>query len=335
MTAIPLSVLDQSPVRRGGTAAEALQETLELARCCEEWGYLRYWLAEHHATAGLAGCSPEVLLARLGAETQTIRIGSGGIMLPHYSPYKVAENFKLLATLYPQRIDLGVGRAPGSSPFINAVLAYGSGIGAEYFPQMVADLDALLRDAEPVTPGMEKARAFPLVDVAPALWMLGSSEDSAALAARLGLPYCFAYFINSAIDPGIIQSYRDDFRPGGTDAGPHTCLCPFVICAQTDAEAERLYKSRELWYLGLLTQEEPGAIPSVEEAEQYRYSEHERAVLAAHPRHVIRGSPARVRAELLALAERFQVDELMILTITYDFEARCRSYALLAEAWAA
>ncbi len=335
MTTIPLSVLDQSPIRRGGSAADAINETLQLARHCEDWGYRRYWLAEHHASEGLAGCSPEVLLARLGAETKTIRIGSGGIMLPHYSPYKVAENFKLLSTMYPQRVDLGVGRAPGSSPYINSVLAYGSQIGAEYFPQMVADLDALLRDVAPVTQGMEKARAYPMTEIPPALWMLGSSEDSAGLAAAQGLPYCFAYFINSNIRPDIFQFYRSNFKPSEVADKPYSCLCPFVICADTDAEAGRLAKSRELWYLGLLTGREPGAVPSVEEAEAYQYSDRERAALQANPRHIIVGSPDTVKAELTELAEKYGADELMILTITFDFEARCRSYELLAQAWEA
>jgi luciferase family oxidoreductase group 1 len=334
MKSIPLSVLDQSPVRQGGTAADAINETLELARRCEKWGYYRYWLSEHHATGGLAGCSPEVLLARLGAETQSIRIGSGGVMLPHYSPYKVAENFKLLATMYPDRVDLGVGRAPGSNPFINSVLAYGSQIGAEYFPQMVGDLDALLRDVDPLTPGMEKARANPTVETPPALWMLGSSPDSAKLAANMGLPYCFAYFINSSISTDIFTSYADSFIASEVAEKPHSCLCPFVICAESDSEAERLYKSRELWYLRLLTQNEPGGFPSVEEAEKYEYSEHEIALLQANPRHIIKGSPDRVKEELLEMAENFGVDELMIVSITYDFEARCRSYELLAQAWA-
>ncbi len=333
MTSIPLSVLDQSPIRNGGSPADAINETLMLAQRCEQWGYHRYWLAEHHASAGLAGCSPEVLLARLGAETKSIRIGSGGIMLPHYSPYKVAENFKLLSTMYPERIDLGVGRAPGSSPYINSVLAYGSQIGSEYFPQMVGDLDALLRDVEPVTPGMEKARAFPLVDEPPALWMLGSSDDSAQLAGHMGLPYCFAYFINSNIRPDIIHYYREKFTASAISEQSYSCLCPFVICAETDTEAERLYKSRELWYLGLLTKKEPGSIPSVEDAEKYKYSAHEKAVLAANHRHIVKGTADAVKEELLSMVENYGVDELMILTITYDFEARCRSYQLLAEAW--
>ena len=333
MKNIPLSVLDQSPMRQGGTAADAINETLELARLCEQWGYKRYWVAEHHATGGFAGCSPEVLLARIGAETETMRIGSGGVMLPHYSPYKVAENFKLLSTMYPGRVDLGVGRAPGSNQYINSVLAYGSPVGSEYFPQMVGDLDALLRDVDPLTPGMEKARAFPQVDVPAELWMLGSSEDSAQLAAQKGLPYCFAYFINSAIRSDIFNIYREHFEASEVAEKPYSCLCPFIVCAETDAEAERLYKSRELWYLKLLTQAELEGFPSVEEAENYQYSDHERALLKANPRHVVVGSPQTVKDELLKMVNKFTIDELMVVSITYDFAARCRSYELLAEIW--
>jgi len=151
---INLSVLDQSPIRSGSNAHEALNDTLSLARLCDELGYYRYWVAEHHASDALAGCSPEVLLGRLGAETSRIRIGSGGVMLPHYSPYKVAENFKLLQALYPGRVDLGIGRAPGTDPFTAAALRYGSQVGPQHFPQMVADLQALINDTDPVTAGM-------------------------------------------------------------------------------------------------------------------------------------------------------------------------------------
>lgn len=206
-------------------------------------------------------------------------------------------------------------------------------MGSEHFPQMVGDLDALLRDADPVTPGMEKARAFPQVDEVPQLWMLGSSEDSAGLAAKMGLPYCFAYFINSNIRRDIMQLYAENFQPGPVSSKPWRNLCAFVICADSDAEAERLYKSRELWYLGLLTQREPGAIPSEDEAGNYKYNDEEKAVLAANPRHIIKGTPEKVTKELQQLAGEFSLDELMIVTITYDFQARCRSYELLMEAW--
>ena len=333
MKRIPISVLDQSPVCSGRTPVEAISETLALARHCEQWGYHRYWVSEHHATLGLAGSSPEVLLARLGAETKSMRIGSGGVMLPHYSPYKVAENFKLLETLYPGRIDLGVGRAPGSSPYIAAALAYGSNIGAEYFPQMVADLDALLRDAPPLTPGLEKARAMPCVDSPPALWMLGSSEDSAGLAGKMGLPYSVAHFINPHIREDIFEIYRRQFTPGAVAGEPYTCLTVFMICADSEEEAKKMARCRDLWFLRRGKSLYGTPYPSVEEAEQYHYTPQEEMFLQTHFRPPVLGRPEQVQQELRAMAERFAADELMIVSITHDFEARCRSHRLLAEAW--
>ena len=333
MKPVSLSVLDQSPIREGGTAADAIGETIELARLCEQWGYARYWVAEHHASKGFAGCSPEVLLSRLGAETSSIRIGSGGVMLPHYSPYKVAENFKLLSSMYPGRMDLGVGRAPGSSQFISTVLAYGSPVGPEYFPAKVADLQAFLHDITPHSPGLENARAYPVVDTVPELWMLGSSEDSAMLAAQLGLPYSFAHFINPGIDDGIFNIYRDRFQPGEYLQAPHTSLCVSMVCAGTEAEAKRLALSRKLWFASLVTQHGDRAFPSVEEAERHVYSEREQAVLDSHFRNALAGTPEQVKSGLLDMASRFGADELMVVSITYDFAARCRSHQLLAETW--
>lgn len=329
---IPLSVLDQSPVRSGGTAREALEETIELARLCDRLGYYRYWVAEHHASDALAGCSPEVLLARLGAETRRIRIGSGGVMLPHYSPYKVAENFKLLQTLYPNRLDLGVGRAPGTDPFTAAALRYGSQLGPEYFPNMVADLAALLQDRDPPTPGMERARAFPAVDVPPALWMLGSSEDSAYLAGLAGLPYSFAYFINPSIEPDIFEIYRRHFKPSAFAERPYTSLGIFALCADTEEEALLLSRSRDLWFIRLL-RGNPGPFPSVEEASEYPYSDKERELIEKNRAKRAVGTPAQVKEKLLALADEFGVDEFIVVTITHDFAARMRSYELLADVW--
>ena len=329
---IRLSVLDQSPIRHGSTATAALQETLQLARDCDRLGYHRYWLAEHHASDALAGCSPEVLLGRLGAETSRIRIGSGGVMLPHYSPYKVAENFKLLQTLYPGRLDLGVGRAPGTDPFTAAALRYGSRLGPQHFPQQVADLQALLNDTDLLTPGLDGARAFPVVSEPPQLWMLGSSEDSAGFAAEAGLPYSFAYFINPNIRTDIFALYRDKFKPGPNLDKPHTSLSVFTLCAPTDEEAWRLSRSRDLWFVRLL-QGAPGPVPTVEEAENYPYSEGELRAIAANRDKRAVGSPEQVKHKLEELAARFGADELVILTITHDPAARQRSYELLAGVW--
>jgi len=330
---VKLSVLDQSPVRAGSDPYSALQETIRLAQLTDELGYYRYWVAEHHASDALAGCSPEVLLGRLGAETKKMRIGSGGIMLPHYSPYKVAENFKLLQTLYPNRVDLGIGRAPGTDPFTAAAIRYGSTVGPEHFPNMVLDLQALLNDTDPVTPGMQNARAYPKVKTPPELWMLGSSEDSCGLAASMGLPYNFAYFINPTIRPDIFDHYRSQFRPGPNLDKPHSCLAIFTICADTEEEAIKLSSSRDLWYIRLL-RGSPGPFPSVEEALSYDdYSPGELQAIAQSRDKRIVGTPEQVTAKLESLVERFKLDELMLITITHDVNARRHSYQLIADAW--
>jgi len=329
---LKLSVLDQSPIRDGSNAYEALQESIILARLTDELGYYRYWVAEHHASDALAGCSPAVLLGRLGAETRQIRIGSGGVMLPHYSPYNVAENFRLLQTLYPDRVDLGIGLAPCPDPFTAASIRYGSRVGPEHFPHMVLDLQALLNDTDPVTPGLAEARAYPKTDTPPQLWMLGSSEDSAHLAGRTGLPYNFAYFINPNIRPDIFDYYRSAFQPGPNLEQPHSALTTFCICADTEEEAERLARSRDLWFIRLL-RGNPGPFPSVEEATEYPYSPGELAAIEENRGRRVVGTPEQVRQKLLTLVERFQLDELMIVTITHDPAARQHSYELLAEAW--
>jgi luciferase family oxidoreductase group 1 len=327
---LKLSVLDQSPVRAGSTPYEALQETIELASLTDALGYHRYWVSEHHASDALAGCSPEVLLSRLGAETKRIRLGSGGIMLPHYSPYKVAENFKLLQTLYPNRIDLGVGRAPGTDPFTAAAIRYGSRVGPEHFPNMIADLQALLNDTDPPTPGMEAARAFPKTDVPPDMWMLGSSEDSAMLAGLAGLPYNFAYFINPNITPDIFDLYRERFKPGPNLDSPHTCLTLFAVCAETEEEAQRLATSRDLWYIRLL-RGNPGPFPTPEEARDYPYAQGELDLIAANRHKRAVGTPEQVKHKVEALAQEFGANEIMLVTIVHDHKARLRSYELLAQ----
>ena len=333
MTSIPLSILDQSPIRSGSDAGTAVSETIALAQLGERLGYRRFWVSEHHAMEGLAGVAPELMLARVGAATQSIRLGSAGVMLPHYSPYKVAENFKLLAAMFPGRIDCGVGRAPGSDQYTAAALRYGSPLGPEYFPNKVADLDALLRDVPPRTEGLEKARAMPQVSQPPALWILGSSDDSAVLAGLMGLPYAVAQFINPQVRDDIFRMYRRRFEPSPNAAQPHTALAVFAICADTEAEAQRLARSRELWYLRILAGGNGGPLPSVEEAELHVYSERERAMLAAYPRAAAIGTPAQVVEQLGEWAARFEADELVIVTITWDFAARCRSYELLAREW--
>ena len=329
---VNLSVLDQSPVKSGLDAYSAIDETLGLAALCDNLGYHRYWVAEHHASDALAGCSPEVLLGRLGAETKDIRLGSGGIMLPHYSPYKVAENFRMLETMYPSRIDLGIGRAPGTDPFTAAAIRYGSTVGPEHFPNMVLDLQALLNDTAPVTPGLENAQAFPKVETPPELWMLGSSSDSSSLAAVAGLPYNFAHFINPMIGPEIFENYRENFQAGPNWDAPHSVLTIFTICAETEKEALELSKSRDLWFIRLL-RGNPGPFPSVKEASDYPYSGRELQVLEENRKKRAIGTPEQVCEKLESYVKDFELDELMILTITHSKSARSKSYELLYSNW--
>ncbi len=320
-----VSILDQSPIRKGGTARQALQETLTLAKKAEEWGYYRFWVSEHHNTEALAGSAPEVLLAAIGAATNHIRIGSGGVMLPHYSAFKVAETFSLLANLYPGRIDLGIGRAPGSDMKTARMLATDGVPKFERFPQLVQALRQMLND-DGFRPKITPKPAEP-----PPIWMLGSSPDSAMLAGRLGLPYNFALFISSGMSPQILDFYRSHFQPSEKLAAPYTCLTVSVLCADTEEEAHRLALSRQLLFLRFVTKQGNAQVPSVEEAEQYPYSAQELAFLRNKFQRTAIGNPEQVKEQLFQLAEEFNADEIMTVTITYDFAARLRSYELLAE----
>lgn len=325
-----LSVLDQSPVISGHTAAQAIHETLALARATEALGYTRYWLAEHHAIGALADPCPEVLLARLGAETRGMRIGTGGILLPYYSPFRVAETFRMLEALYPGRVDLGIGRAPGGDS--RTARAVGGGVfpDAERFPEqvweLVGHLDGTLPDAHP----HKKVRAMPEVPTAPQVWLLGSSDYSGLLAAELGLRFAFAHFINAHGGDAVMRAYRDRFKAVSRETSPHTITCVFVICAKTDGEAERLARAIDLRRLHMAKGFDT-PVPTIEEAQQHRFTPEEQAYVdSQRPRAVI-GGPQKCLDDLTALAERYTADELMVLTITGDYASRRTSYALLAE----
>lgn len=338
---VTLSVLDQSPIRKGGSAAEAFANTIDLAKQAERLGYSRYWLAEHHNTSSFAGSAPEVLIAAVAAATNHIRVGSGGVMLPHYSPLKVAECFRVLETLYPGRIDLGVGRAPGGDMRTTRALqpgpqAYDVGV----FPQQVELLRQFLEDAMglhgeeggfPADHPYVGLHATPRGPGMPALWMLGSGGDGAIIAAQLGLAYCFAHFINQDAGTQPLELYRRNFRPSRDNASPRGSIAVSVTVADTEEEAKRIASSRNLWVMHLL-QNKAGSFPPIEEALSYPYTDPDRVMLRAIEQRSITGSPEQVRAKLLALGETHGVDDFIILTITYDQKDRVRSYELLAEA---
>jgi len=331
---LKLSVLDQSPIAKGRTPADAVRDTLELAQLCDRLGYHRYWLAEHHSSQALAGSTPEVLITRVAGLTERMKIGSGGVMLPHYSSLKVAENFRMLETLFPGRIDLGIGRAPGSDQRTMRVLADGkpNWSNAENYPYQVRDLVAWLHDALPDKHASQGVTAQPIGASAPDVWLLGSSDDSASLAAHFGLPFCYAHFINPEGGDDVTQSYQTHFKSSQLHPEPKTMMAMGVMCAETDEEADRLSKSRELWAMRLRTIGEPGPIPPVEEALAAEESDPRvKAFMTAMRRRGVTGSPKTVRAGIEEHAARYKVDEIMLVTIAFDFEKRKRSYELLAE----
>jgi luciferase family oxidoreductase group 1 len=327
-----LSVLDQSPIRSGGTAADAINETLELAQTCERLGYHRYWLAEHHSSRGLAGTSPEVLIGQVAARTSRIRVGSGGVMLSHYSALKVAEQFRVLETLFPGRIDLGIGRAPGSDQRTAWALAGGGIRDIAHFPQQIADVVAWLHDRLPEQHPFGGVRAMPQGPTAPEVWLLGSSDASAIYAAEQGLAFSFAHFINSDGGPEVTRVYRERFCPSPELATPMASAAVWAVCANTDEEARRLARCRELSLLRLYTGRY-GPFPSIEEAEQFPYTPRDLAIVEHTRARTVAGTPEAVREQLEAMARAYSVEELVIVTITHDFKARVRSYELLADAF--
>lgn len=333
MPALKLGIVDQSPVPNGSDARAAVASTLELARVADRLGYSRYWLAEHHSTNSFAGSAPEVLIPRVASVTERIRVGSGGVMLPHYSPYKVAEQFRMLQTLFPGRIDLGLGRAPAGTGRAAAALRYGRpAIPVERFPQQLDDLANWLGESFNEGHPMARVRATPRGTDAPELWMLASSGTTVDVAARRGLGYSFAQFISGVDGSPAVRAYQQRFQPGAHRAKPAANVGIGVLCAETQEEAEWLSLSLPLWRMRIIRGVDHG-IPSPEQAKE----EFEQAGIAlsdvlADETRVVVGDPGQVRDALTALAERYGVDELMTVTVTHDLDARRRSYELLAEA---
>lgn len=332
MTALQqLGVLDQSPISEGSTGADALASTVDLAQLADRLGYRRYWVAEHHGMPMLASPSPEVLIASIAARTSRIRVGSAGVMLPHYSPLKVAETFSMLSGLHPGRIDLGVGRAPGSDPQTALALQRDRRQQAPNdFPDQLGELLAYLEDGFPAGhPLARLAAVMPGRPAAPKTWLLGSSVQSAIWAAELGLPYAFADFIS----PGgaeLASGYRDAFVPSARAERPYVAVALSVICAESDEEADRLAASTRMAF-SLLRRGRPIEVPSVERALAYLAGEGAGdPALAA--RRLITGAPATVVHAIEQVAADYGADEVVVVTITHDHAARRRSYELLAEA---
>ncbi len=328
-----LSVLDQSPIAERSTGSRALRNTIDLARLCDELGYHRYWVAEHHGGPMLAGPSPEALIGPIAAATTRIRVGSGGVMLPHYSPFKVAETFSLLSGLYPGRIDLGIGRAAGTDPLTTFALQRDRRqASADDFPQQLAELLAYLDDRLPADhPFARLAKTLPGRPETPEPWLLGSSQQSAIWAAELGIPYAFADFINAG-GQEIAKLYRERFAEHEhPDARARTAVAVWTICADTDEEAQRLGASGRMAFT-LLRRGELIAVPPPEKALEFLASDIPPPDRTRSERRAVLGSPSTVRAELQELAARYGAEEVIAVNILYDHQARRRSYELLAEA---
>jgi luciferase family oxidoreductase group 1 len=329
-----LSVLDQSPISQGSSGAQALANTLDLARLADRLGYHRYWVAEHHGGPMLAGPSPEALIGPIAAATSRIRVGSGGVMLPHYSPLKVAETFSVLAGLFPDRIDLALGRAAGTDPMTTFALQRDRRQASpDDFPEQLVELLGYLHDRLPGDhPFARLAKTLPGRPHKPQPWLLGSSQQSALWAAELGLPYAFADFINPR-GAEIAALYRERFAEHEhAGAQPHTAVAVWVICAEDDEQARRLAASGRMTFT-LLRRGQLIAVPPPEQALKFLQDDDRSSGQPRSQRRAVLGSPESVRAQLEQVVSSYGAEEAIVVSITYEHEARRRSYELLAEAF--
>ena len=331
---IPLSILDLSPVSEGSTAAQALRNTLDLARLADALGYTRYWVAEHHNLPAIASSAPEIMIGQICAATKRIRVGSGGVMLPNHAPLMVAERFKVLEALYPGRIDLGLGRAPGTDPATSYMLRRRQGISEEDdFLERFQELMLLETHGFPEGHPFAKVRAMPADVTLPPIYLLGSSDYSAQLAGQIGAAFAFAHHFATFDAVEAMKLYRDNFRPSAAHKEPYAILATHVVCADTDAEAERLAATVELNFVRR-AKGEYLPLSSPEDAAKYDYSPVDKARIAQNRTRLAVGSPATVKARLEPLIAATQANELMITSMLFDHQARKYSYQLLKQALA-
>lgn len=333
--AFPLSVLDLSPVDAGSSSGQALQNTIKLAQLADRLGYTRYWLAEHHNTNMLASSTPEIMIGHVAQATERIRVGSGGVMLPNHSPLKVAETFRVLEALHPGRIDLGIGRAPGTDPRTALALRRSrEALGADDFPEQLAELLAFSGEGEgfPDSHPFRSVQAIPTDVHLPPIWLLGSSDYSAQAAATLGVGFAFAHHINPNFAVPAIEIYRAIFTPSERLKESRVILTTSVICADTDERAEELTSSMALAWVRMRSGRS-APLPSPEEAKAYHYTAAEQAIAREYRGRQTVGRPEVVREKLLNLMKETGADELMISSIAYGYENRARTYELLAEAF--
>ncbi|MGV3557721.1 LLM class flavin-dependent oxidoreductase [Larkinella arboricola] len=327
-----LSVLDQSPIRKGSTAREALQETVALAKLTEELGYTRFWVSEHHNVTSLAGTTPEILIAHLAGQTESIRIGSGGVMLPHYSALKVAENFRMLETLFPGRIDLGMGRAPGGDRVTASLLNPTNTFSDQDLVQQLFDLQNYLNDRYAPGSVQAKVRAMPIPPSVPEQWLLSSSGQSGTLAAHFGMGFSFAHFINPHGGPEAVQHYRARFQPSENLEQPQVNVAIFVFCSN---DPETVQRQQAMIDYRFLQYETRGKVDpfDYDDIKTVDFSPAEEARIQHNRQRMIMGNAEEVKKQLLTYADRYEVDELMLVNVGTEFEERLESYRLLAEAF--
>jgi len=327
---IRLSVLDQSPVRKGVTAEQAVRETIELAKYTEQLGYTRFWISEHHNTGSLAGSTPEVLLAYLGSQTKTIRIGSGGVMMPNHSALKVAENFRMLEALFPGRVDLGMGRAPGTDRLTATLLNPSNQFSEQEFINQLYDLYNYFHDTgDPGTP-QSKVRAIPQVSTIPAMWLLSSSGGSGLFAAHFGMGLSFAHFINPNGGPQAVATYRERFKPSDIFAEPVANMAIFVFCSEDEEKVRRHQAVMDFRFNQF--EKGKGIVPiAYEDVKDVTYTLDEQERILYNRKRVITGTPQQMKEKLTKLAREYDIDEIIAVTITEDFDDRLESYRLLAE----
>ena len=326
-----LSVLDQSVISVGDSAAQAFRKTVELAQITEDLGYTRFWVAEHHNTNGIAGSSPEILISHIASMTKRIRIGSGGVLLPQYSTFKVAENFKVLEALFPNRIDAGLGRSPGGSATTRLALTDGLRKSLNEFPRQISDLKGFLQNELPGDHPFHSVKAYPDKTAFPELWLLGITHRGARLAAEQGTAFTYGHFITPANGKRALEQYFREFQPSPFLKKPKANVCIFVVCAETQEKADELALSQDLWLLrvekGMDTR-----IPSLEEAKNTTLTAEDRNRIVENRKRMIIGTPEKVKSELLRLSDDYGTEEFMIINNLHSFQDKVKTYTMLAEA---
>ncbi|MFS0856614.1 MULTISPECIES: LLM class flavin-dependent oxidoreductase [Paenibacillus] len=328
-----LSVLEHGHINEGRTVQDTLQETVTLAKHADELGFSRFWMSEHHGSGALSFSSPEVMIAHVAAHTDRIRVGSGGVMLPHYSAYKVAENFRLLEALHPGRIDLGIGRAPGGMPIASRALNEGKSSNVQFFPQQIADLGGYFHEELPEDHRFASLVAGPSVPTVPEVWLLGSSSEGARIAAAQGTAYAFAQFFGTPGGEEAMKHYRRHFKPSILNDKPHSMIAVSAFCAETEEAAADLARSNELFFLRLGRGLEQNSFPSLETVNNYPFTAMEMEQIRQRRSFSIVGTPDQVKDKITAMAERYEADEVIIASAVHSFEDRLRSFSLIAEAF--